>query len=469
MTERLFLFRSALRKLRNNGGKMDADIRFYLGIACVLLLAGAALFLWDAFGRARTRRLIAFLPTSKAKGVFIGLVELSGTAESERGEGLVAPMSGRSCVYVKTKIEEKRIETRTTKNSDGESETKTRTVWKTLKEAESRASFYLRDETGAVRVDPDGAEIVAEKFVEETLDRSAPEYFKWAGGRSELPNSCGIRRFTEVGVPLSSAVYVLGKSRVRKDVVAVEIAKDETEPTFLIVAGTEEKARKDASFSEKLALTAAFLCAVGFGACVPGLWNAERSAIGIGAAIGGGVCVALWILRAGLDYVNSFVEFKRRVEQAKSNIDIELKRRADLIPALADAARGAAAQEAELQTLLATLRSQGAILRVDDASKNETNGADGATALAPRLLALDEKYPQMAAEKTFTKLRQSVVDAEDRIALAREYYNNIAENYETRRQTFPHSLVAALWRLPKAKFFEAEGFEAKTVDVDLEA
>ncbi|MBR2003426.1 MAG: hypothetical protein IJ991_04510, partial [Thermoguttaceae bacterium] len=79
---------------------MDADIRFYLGIACLLLLAGAAIFLWDAFGRARTRRLIAFLPTSKAKGVFVGLVELSGTAESERGESLVAPMSGRSCVYV---------------------------------------------------------------------------------------------------------------------------------------------------------------------------------------------------------------------------------------------------------------------------------------------------------------------------------------------------------------------------------
>ena len=463
MMERLFLFRSALRKLRNNGGKMDADIRFYLGIACVLLLAGAALFLWDAFGRARTRRLIAFLPTSKAKGVFIGLVELSGTAESERGAGMNAPMSGRPCVYVKTKIEEKRIETRTTKNSDGESVTKTEAVWKTLAESESRTPFYLRDETGAVRVDPKGAEIVAEKFVEETLDRSAPEYFKWAGGRSELPNSCGIRRFTEVGVPLGSAVYVLGKSRVRKDVVAVEIAKDETEPTFLIVAGTEEKARKDASFSEKLALTAAFLCAVGFGACVPGLWNAERSAIGIGAAIGGGVCVALWILRAGLDYVNSFVEFKRRVEQAKSNIDIELKRRADLIPALVEATRAAGEHEKNVQETLAALRSQEAILRVDDAE----NG--GAVATAPRLLALVENAPELKADAAFASLRQGVVDAEDRIALAREYYNNIAENYETRRQTFPHSLVAALWRLPAAKFFATEGFEPKTVDVELEA
>ena len=446
------------------------DMRFYLLFACVLLLAGAAIFLWDAFGRARTRRLIAFLPTSKAKGVFIGLVELSGTAECERGKALEAPMSGRACVYVKTKIEEKRIETRTTKNSDGESVTKTEAVWKTLAEDESRAPFYLRDETGAVRVDPRGAEIVAEKFVEETLDRSAPEYFKWASGRSELSNSCGTRRFTEVGIPLSSDVYVLGKSRVRKDAVAVEIAKDETEPTFLIVAGTEEKARKDANFSEKLALAAAFLCAVGFGACVPGIWNAERSAIGIGAALGGGVCVALWFLRLSLDYVNSFVEFKRRVDQAKSNVDVELKRRADLLPALANAARGAAAQATELQSLLARLRSQGTILRVDAASTNDaTFGTAETTALASRLFALDEKYPQLAAEATFAKLRQNVVDAEDRIALAREYYNNIAENYETRRQTFPHSLVAALWRLPKARFFEAEGFDAKTVDDDFDA
>jgi len=444
---------------------MNGDVRFYLGIACVLFLAGAAIFLWDAFGRARTRRLIAFLPTSKAKGVFVGLVELSGTAESERGEGIVAPISGRPCVYVKTKVEERRIETRTKKNSDGESVTKTETVWKTLFEEERRAAFYLRDETGVVRVDPKGAEIVAVKFVEETLDRSAPEYFNWASGRSELPDSCGIRRFTEVGVPLSSAVYVLGKSRIRKDVVAVEIAKDETEPTFLIVCGDEEKARRDANFSEKLALTAAFLCAVGLGACVPGLWNAERTAIGFGALWGGGVCVALWILRAGLDYVNSFVEFKRRVDQAKSNIDVELKRRADLIPALADAVKLTARHERDVQETLAALRSQETILRVDAASRNDANET---TALAPRLLALDKKYPQMTAEKTFAKLRQGVVDAEDRIALAREYYNNIAENYETRRQTFPHSLVAALWRLPKAKFFEAEGFEAKTVDVDLE-
>lgn len=442
---------------------MNGDVRFYLGIACVLFLAGAAIFLWDAFGRARTRRLIAFLPTSKAKGVFVGLVELSGTAECERGVGMNAPMSGRSCVYVKTKIEEKRIETRTTKNSDGESVTKTEAVWKTLVENESRAPFYLRDETGALRVDPKGAEIVAVKFVEETLDRSAPEYFKWADGRSELPNSCGIRRFTEVGVPLSSAVYVLGKSRVRKDVVAVEIAKDETEPTFLIVCGDEEKARKDANFSEKLALAAAFFCAVGFGACLPGVCGAERSAIGFGAALGGCVCVALWILRAGLDYVNSFVEFKRRVDQAKSNIDVELKRRADLIPALVEATRAAGEHEKNVQETLAALRSQEAILRVDGAE----NG--GAFATAPRLITLVENAPELKADAAFASLRQGVVDAEDRIALAREYYNNIAENYETRRRTFPHSLVAALWRLPKAKFFEAEGFEAKTVDVDLEA
>ncbi len=442
---------------------MDGDMRFYLGIACVLFLAGAAIFLWDAFGRMRTRRLIAFLPTSKAKGVFIGLVELSGTAECERGEALKASMSGRSCVYVKTKIEEKRIETRTTKNSDGESVTKTEAVWKTLVENESRAPFYLRDETGAVRVDPNDAEIVAEKFVEETLDRSAPDYFKWAGGRAELPNSCGIRRFTEVGVPLGSPLYVLGKARVRKDVVAAEIAKDETEPTFLIVAGNEEKARKGANCEEKLALGLAFAFAVGFGACLPGVWGAERSAIGIGAAIGGGVCVALWASRALLAYVNSFVEFRRFVDRAKSNIDVELKRRADLLPALVEATRAAGEHEKNVQETLAALRSQEAILRVDGAE----NG--GAFATAPRLLALVENAPELKADAAFASLRQGVVDAEDRIALAREYYNNIAANYETRRQTFPHSLVAALWRLPKAKFFEAEGFEAKTVDVDLDA
>ena len=141
---------------------------------------------------------------------------------------------------------------------------------------------------------------------------------------------------------------------------------------------------------------------------------------------------------------------------------MELKRRADLLPALADATKGLARYEKDVQETLATLRRQEAILRVDEAQDG------GASATAPRLLALVESVPELGADKAFAKLRQGVVDAEDRIALAREYYNNIAENYETRRQTFPHSLVAALWRLPEAKFFNAEGFEAKTVDVDLE-
>ena len=438
------------------------EMRFYLLFACILFLAGAAIFLWDAFGRMRTRRLIAFLPTSKAKGVFIGVVELSGTAECERDAGMSAPMSGRPCVYVKTKIEERQVETYTTENSKGERVTKTRTVWKTLAEKESRELFYLRDETGAVRVVPDGAEITAETFVEKTVGRSAPEYFDWAGGRAESAKSCGTRRFTEVGILLGSNVYVLGKSRVRKDVVAVEIAKDETEPTFLIVCGDEGKARKNENFNEKLALALALLCAVAFGACVPGLWDAERNAIKIGALLGGGVCVALWLLRSSLDYVNSFVDFRHRVDQAKSNVDVELKRRADLIPALVDATKGLAQYERDVQETLAALRSQETILRVDEAQ----NG--GASATAPRLLALVESVPELGADKAFTKLRQGVVDAEDRIALAREYYNNIAENYETRRQTFPHSLVAALWRLPEAKFFNAEGFEAKTVELDWE-
>jgi hypothetical protein len=262
---------------------------------------------------------------------------------------------------------------------------------------------------------------------------------------------------------LGSALYVLGKARIRKDVVAAEIAKDETESTFLIVAGNEEKARKGANYEEKLALGLAFAFAVGFGACLPGVWGAERSAIGFGALWGGGVCVALWASRALLAYVNSFVEFRRFVDRAKSNIDVELKRRADLLPALVEATRAAGEHEKNVQETLAALRSQQTILRVDGAQDG------GAVATAPRLLALLESVPELGADKNFANLRQGVVDAEDRIALAREYYNNIAENYETRRQTFPHSLVAALWRLPKAKLFEAEGFEAKTVDVDLDA
>lgn len=437
---------------------MEGFVVVGIWIFCAL---GAAIGFPCAFKSLRARRLIENLPTAKAKGVFIGLVELKGTAECEVDAAIVAPISRRRCVYVVTSVEEERLETyRTTRN--GRTVTRRRRVWITIARKSRRTAFYLRDETGAVRVDPNGANIETQLIFDQTLGRSQPEFFAWADGVGEASNSCGRRRFREVGVPLHSDVYVLGKARLRKDAVAAEIAADPDEPTFLI-ARTEESARDERFIWEKCSLLWAW---IGYVVVAAGLSRGFGSngepdlewAFWVGSA----VYAAVWGVCSVVALANSLIDLRRRVDQAKANVDVELKRRADLLPALADAAKCLARYERERQTTLAALRAQAAVVRVDGAE------AFGPSALAPRLFAVGEKYPELGSNQAFARLRSEIVDAEDRIALAREYYNDVAENYETRRQTVPYCYVAPLLKLPKAKFFEAEGFVAKTVDVDLE-
>jgi hypothetical protein len=410
----------------------------------------------SVFKTRRARLLSQWLPTVKTKGVFIGTVELNGTAECEVGRAIKAPMSGRLCVYLETSIEEERLE------KDGG---KAAYVWHSIKKEAGPSCFYLRDETGAVRIDCRGAEMEKQKLYSKTFHRSHPKFSELAGGVPEAPNSTGRRRFKECGIPLHSDIYVWGRARVRSDAVAAEIAADpEIEPLFWI-AKSEQSARE-------LAWAKEFATKIGTGCCCFFVVGAPLG-LGIAAALRRDdpallflafVVVYVPILLGGLaiTFVNAALELRRRVDQAKANVDVELKRRADLIPALAQAAREAARHERAVLEMLAALRSQQEIWRVDDAETKR------ASALAPLLLALGEKYPELGSNKTFAYLRQGVVDAEDRVALAREFYNNIVEAYETLRKKFPHCLIAALWRWPEANFFNAEGFEAKTIDVELE-
>lgn len=434
------------------------------GVIAGLLLFGAfgvAFGFPCAFKALRAKRLIENLPTAKAKGVFIGLVELKGTAECEVGAAIIAPMSGKSCVYVATSVEEERLETyRTTRN--GRTVTRIRRVWRTIASNSQRTLFYLRDETGAVRVDPNGANVETELLLYQTLTRTQPEFYAWAGGVREAFNSCGRRRFREVGIPLHSNVYVLGRSRLRTDFVAAEIAVDPEEPTFLI-AKTEKNARNNQDFLQTCCFAWAYVgCVVLTGFVAYGLSESGEPNAPLAILGGSAVFVAIWSAGVAVATANSLVDLRRRVDQAKANVDVELKRRSDLIPALASAAKCLARYEREWQAMLATLRKERKIVRVDGAE------AFGPSSLSSRLFAAREKYPELRSNQAFAYLQRQMTDAEDRVSLAREYYNNIAENYETRRKTVPYCYVASFLKLPEAKFFAAEGFDAKTVDVDLE-
>jgi hypothetical protein len=138
----------------------------------------ALLLLYFSVAADRRRRLLHDLPTSKTTGVFIGLVELQGTAEAERP--LTSFLANQACVYFQWSVEEawSRTITETYTDSDGKTQTRTRTEsgWTTVAEGGEAIPFYLQDDCGIIRVQPDRASIEAETAFDETCTPADPLY-----------------------------------------------------------------------------------------------------------------------------------------------------------------------------------------------------------------------------------------------------------------------------------------------------
>ncbi|MGH8674720.1 MAG: GIDE domain-containing protein, partial [Burkholderiales bacterium] len=194
-----------------------------------------------AFRNYRRKRLTEALPTSRALGVFIGLVEMKGVAECERP--LRSRLAEATCVHYEWTIEEqwRRTETQTVTDSDGKSRSKTNTSsgWTNVGSGgESVASFYVKDATGAILVHPQGADMDPQVVFNRTCSPDDAVYHD-KGPASGIADSTHRRRFTEKAIRLHGPVYIVGKAREREDVVAAEIAQDEHAPLFLISGRTE--------------------------------------------------------------------------------------------------------------------------------------------------------------------------------------------------------------------------------------
>jgi hypothetical protein len=155
---------------------------------------------------------------------------------------------------------------------------------------------------------------------------------------------------------------------------------------------------------------------------------------------------------------NSLVGLRERTRQGWSLIEIQLKRRHDLIPALAAACEGLAAHESETQTALAALRTQ------RQATAPGEPGA-GFAGVAGELRVVIERNPALMAQAGFAKLHQELVETEQRIALARAYYTDIATAYATRLELVPDRWAAALGGMKPQPLLHAENFERALVEV----
>ena len=153
---------------------------------------------------------------------------------------------------------------------------------------------------------------------------------------------------------------------------------------------------------------------------------------------------------------NSLLGLRNRVEQAWKNVDVQLKRRFDLIPRLVEVVKGYKQYEKEVQEELVLLRREG-----------ELSSSDVATACSPTLLALKESYPDLEADTLFQELHDELVNTEDKIALARGYYNDIVAENNERIERFPDNLFRSIARMRRRKYHEARDFERASVKVDL--
>src|SRR5271154_4929182 len=162
------------------------------------------------------------------------------------------------------------------------------------------------------------------------------------------------------------------------------------------------------------------------------------------------LAVGLW---AGY---NGLVKKRNRTQEAWSQIDVELKRRHDLIPNLVSTVQGYAAHERGTFEAVTKHRAN-AVAAGATRDPSQIAPAENALSSALRsLFAVAENYPQLRAVESFVQLQETLTATEDKIEYARRYYNTSARDYNTALQTFPRNLIAGMFHFTAVTFYEAD-------------
>jgi LemA protein len=179
---------------------------------------------------------------------------------------------------------------------------------------------------------------------------------------------------------------------------------------------------------------------------------------GLWIAIAIAVVVLIWAVAA----YNGLVRLGVQGQNAWSDIDVQLKRRHDLVPNLVETVQGYAAHERETLERVVQARNQA----ISAASPLERSEAEhGLTQALRQLFALAEAYPDLKANQSFLQLQDQLSGIEQEIANARRYYNAVVRDYNGQIQVFPSILIASMFGFVPRPFFEAEDDEREVVPV----
>jgi LemA protein len=168
------------------------------------------------------------------------------------------------------------------------------------------------------------------------------------------------------------------------------------------------------------------------------------------------VLLYLWSL------YNGFVTLKAQFEEAWSQIDVQLKRRIDLIPNIVESVKGYAKHEKSVFENVTKARS--ALMKADTPS-TMAKASDALTGALKSLFAVAENYPQLRANENFLQLQKELSDTEDKIAYARQFYNSTVMDYNVKVRVFPNAIVANAFGFREQPFFKASEGEREAVKV----
>ena len=174
------------------------------------------------------------------------------------------------------------------------------------------------------------------------------------------------------------------------------------------------------------------------------------------------VIAALAVIIVGL--YNSLVSSRNRVQEAWSDIEVQLKRRYDLIPNLVETVKGYAKQESSVLENVTKARSQAMNAGSMQERLKDENMLSGAL---KSLFAVSEAYPDLKSNQNFLKMQSDLTDTEDKIQAARRFYNGNVRDFNTKTQTFPGNVIAGMFSFTKFEFFDIDekGPEGQPVSV----
>ncbi len=168
---------------------------------------------------------------------------------------------------------------------------------------------------------------------------------------------------------------------------------------------------------------------------------------------------------------NSLVKMRVRVDEGWSDIDVQLKRRYDLIPNLVETVKGYAKHESQTLQNVMEARSKATAITVDASHVTAEDMAtfssaqQGLSGALGKLFAVAENYPDLKANQNFLQLQNDLTDTEDKIQAARRFYNGTVRDYNTKVETVPSNIIAKSFGFAKREFFEIVEAEKENVKV----